>query len=197
MLNQVHDIQQVYRKVVDALSRPGRVQDLSDVAGKEERRKDIYPATLVLARMLLDTEVTFKVFAENEEELTQLIRRLTYAKQAGASDADYIFIAHTALDDHLNEALHMAKIGDLDNPHQSATLIVELPSVYGGEQRILKGPGIEHTAVCAAQAPAGWERVREERNLEYPLGVDLIFTDAAQLLLALPRTTRIEMEVQH
>ncbi|MCM3785198.1 phosphonate C-P lyase system protein PhnH [Neobacillus mesonae] len=195
MLNQVHDIQQAYRKVVDALSRPGKIQNLADVACKTEHRSDCYSVTLVLARMLLDTEVSFKVVGENEEELTQYISNLTYAKRAEAHEADYLFITHTSHFDSLSQTLKLAKIGELNDPHLSATLIVELPSLDGGERRVLRGPGIEQHELCEIQAAGKWDIVRSERNAEYPLGVDLIFADTSHRLLALPRTTQIEKEV--
>lgn len=197
MLNQVHDIQQAYRKVVDALSRPGTVQDLSDAALKLDHRTDCYAVTLVLARMLLDTEVTFKIIGEDEEELTQYISRLTYAKRAEVHDADYIFVTHTAAPGSVSEALKLARIGEMNDPHLSATLIAELPSVVSGERRLLRGPGIDQYTVCEMQilTMGNWEMVRAERNAEFPLGVDMIFADASHRVLALPRTTQMEQEV--
>ncbi|MFD1136255.1 phosphonate C-P lyase system protein PhnH [Paenibacillus urinalis] len=195
MLNQVHDIQQVYRRVVDALSRPGTIQDLSDAARKLDHRADCYGVTLVLARMLLDTEVTFKVIGDNEDELTQHISRLTYAKRAEVHEADYIFVTHTAVPGSLSEALKLARIGEMNDPHLSATLIAELPNVVGGERRLLRGPGIDQYTMCEMQTTGDWEAVRAERNAEFPLGVDMIFADGSHRVLALPRTTQMEKEV--
>ncbi|WP_211745646.1 phosphonate C-P lyase system protein PhnH [Paenibacillus sp. Marseille-Q4541] len=197
MVNQVHVIQQTYRKVIDALSRPGSIQNLSDIATKVEKRSDCYPVTIALAHMLLDTEVTFHVCADEEEEVSLFLSQLTYAKRSDVSMADYIFVMQNASTESLLEAMRLAKNGDLQDPHESATFIIESTNLFGGEKRILKGPGIEDIASCEIQASGSWEDIRAERNAEFPLGIDMIFTDTTHLLMALPRTTRIEKEVQH
>lgn len=65
-LDLIYDIQRAYRKVVDSMSKPGLITNLKDEAAKVDLEAGCFPSTLVLAAMLLDTEVTFKVVSERE-----------------------------------------------------------------------------------------------------------------------------------
>ncbi|MFE5318871.1 phosphonate C-P lyase system protein PhnH [Paenibacillus sp. NPDC056579] len=193
-LDMVHDIQTVYRKVIDSMSRPGTITELSEEAGKLEREGSMMPSTLVLAKMVLDTEVTFKVISEREAEAVHMLGQTTYAKEADVSDADYIFVLRDAAPGELQRALEKAKIGELGDPHFSATFIIEAASLTGGEKLRLTGPGIQSHAQAEPQTGDNWIDMRAERNAEFPLGLDLIFVDADHRLLALPRTTQIARE---
>lgn len=193
-LDLVHDIQRAYRKLIDSLSMPGTIADLSAEAEMLERDGGCLQSTLVLALMLLDTEVTFKVFSARESEAAHLFSRLTYARQAEAEDADFIFVLGDAAPGDLLRALKSAKIGDLEDPHRSATLIIETDGLSDGPKLRLTGPGIRTFAAVELFEEEGWVEVRKKRNAEYPMGLDLIFVDSHHRLLALPRTTQIAKE---
>lgn len=193
-LDMVHDIQHAFRNLVDGMSRPGFIITLERAARKVDLQIDCLPATVVLALMLLDTEVTFKVFSEREEEVTIMINQLTYAKAVEAEKADFIFVLQDA-EERLEDALDRAKIGDLVNPHESATIIVETDAVSNGDQLVLKGPGIEYEQSVQVQTKGKWTHVRNYKNAEFPLGIDLIFVDPENRMLCLPRTTQIVRQV--
>ncbi|NRF94606.1 phosphonate C-P lyase system protein PhnH [Paenibacillus frigoriresistens] len=193
-LDLVHDIQTSYRKVVDSMSRPGLISDLSEEVEKLDMDAGCFPSTLVLAMMLLDTEVTFKVFSEKGDQVTHLFRQLTYAKTAETDQADFIFILQDAAVGDLQNVLDKAKIGTLIDPHDSATIIVESVGLSEDTSLRLMGPGIEHAAFAQILLNVDWMELREERNAEFPLGLDLIFIDSANHLLCLPRTTQITKE---
>ncbi|MFC5700172.1 phosphonate C-P lyase system protein PhnH [Cohnella faecalis] len=195
MIDRIHDIQSAYRKLVDSLSRPGLVSDLSPEAGKLPGNDDCLPATKILALMLLDTEVRFKVFSEREAEVAHGFAQLTYAKNTEASEADFLFVLNDAKPGELRRALSEASAGDLQNPNRSATIIVETRGISGEAGLRLTGPGIETEAFADVRTVDEWVELRAERNEEFPLGVDLIFVDADHRLLALPRTTRATREV--
>ncbi|NOV02948.1 phosphonate C-P lyase system protein PhnH [Paenibacillus planticolens] len=194
MLDMVHDIQAAYRKLVDSMSRPGTISDLSDEAGKLEQVQGCLPATYIAALMLLDTEVTFKVVSEREAEVTHLLSQSTYAKDAQLEEADFIFILRDAAPGYLHSAMEAAKIGELTDPHSSATVIIETESVTCGTKLRLSGPGIQSTAKAEIHGTEAWIDIRAERNAEFPLGLDLIVTDTSHRILALPRTTQVVKE---
>lgn len=195
MLDMVHDIQTAYRKIIDAMSRPGTMADLTEEAGKLDRTQGCLPATLVLAHMLLDTEVTFKVVSEREEQMASMLSQVTYAKEAALEEADFIFVLHDAAPGSLLHALETAKIGELKDPHTASTVIIETQNITGSETKLrLTGPGIQGTAKAAICLSDEWIGARAERNSEFPLGLDLIFTDLSNRALALPRTTQIAKE---
>lgn len=191
----VHDIHAAYRKVIDSMSRPGMISNLQEEAQKFDFQTNCLPSTEVMALMLLDTEVTFNVFSKREEQITGMMNQLTYAKTAEADQADFIFILKDCDQEQLEAAIQAAKIGSLMNPHESATLIIETESVSTGIELVLTGPGIEtgHTAGIANADT--WLDLRNEKNKEFPLGIDIVFTDGHHSILCLPRTTQIRKRV--
>ncbi|WP_027416785.1 phosphonate C-P lyase system protein PhnH [Aneurinibacillus terranovensis] len=199
-LDLVHDIQMAYRKLINSMSSPGLISCLEGQADKIDMEAGCFPSTLVLAIMLLDTEVTFKVFSEQEAKITKRINQLTYAKAVEAENADFIFVLNDAASTDLLGALEMAKIGDLLNPHESATIVVEADVVSsdvasGDVELLLTGPGIEGESSAQVITKGNWVDIRTNKNAEYPLGIDLIFIDPDHHLLCLPRTTQILKQV--
>ncbi|MCM3714399.1 phosphonate C-P lyase system protein PhnH [Alkalihalobacillus oceani] len=189
----IHDIQTVYRKVVNATSRPGQLADLAEeVALLEEDGKNDCPASfLLLALTLFDQEVTFAVMSKKAEVISKILNQFTYAKPVAIEQADYILILQDAGEGALQEAIGKAKSGTLRNPHTSASLIVEVEKVSNNQTLQLKGPGIRTTAFIDVKTSEKWLELRQMKNREYPLGVDFLFIDQEQQLLSLPRTTQI------
>jgi alpha-D-ribose 1-methylphosphonate 5-triphosphate synthase subunit PhnH len=192
-LDIVHDLQSVYRKMVDSMSRPGHISDLKKEAAlvDTEDIKGCSASFLLLALTLFDQEVSFKVFSPQAGMVTQTINQLTYAKLSETKDADFLLILQDAEKGSLEEAIINAKPGTLKNPHTSATIIVEVDSVTSGKTLLLKGPGIHTTELVHLDINENWLESRQEKNKEYPLGVDLIFIDQNHQLLSLPRTTQV------
>ncbi|WP_127581373.1 phosphonate C-P lyase system protein PhnH [Paenibacillus koleovorans] len=198
-LDFVHDIQTSYRKVVQAMARPGLVVDLAEEAGKLEPEGGCYPTTMLLAHMLLDTEVTFKVVSGEEAAvMTQFLNQTTYARAVETEKADYVFVLRDAVPEDVLHTLRNAKIGKLADPHHSATVIIEVESISEaqghGRGLRLRGPGIQTASYVQLEPQPDWVELRAERNVEFPLGLDLLFMDAEHRLFALPRTTQVERE---
>lgn len=189
----IHDIQTVYRKVVNATSRPGQLADLAEeVALLEEDGKNDCPASfLLLALTLFDQEVTFTVMSQKAESISRIINQFTYAKPVAVTEADYILILQDAEEGALQKAIEQAKSGTLRNPHTSATLLVEVEEVTNNQTWQLKGPGIRTTTFIDVKTNEQWFELRKTKNREYPLGIDFIFIDQQHQLLSLPRTTQI------
>lgn len=190
-LDLVHDIQKAYRSVVDSMSRPGHINNIKDQADKVDLDIDFYNATLILMLMLLDAEVSFKVFSKNEEEITKFISQLTYAKPESIENANFIFVMTDAENSHIEEAFDKAYEGDLINPHGSATIIVEAKGITNDREIILTGPGIKDENHIRVDINKGWIEKHREKNVEYPLGVDIIMVDEKANLICIPRTTKI------
>lgn len=195
VLDLVHDIQAVYRKTINSMSRPGLISNITDQADKVNMEISCFGSTLVLVRMLFDTEVTFKVCSEREAEVVKLINQLTYAKATEVESADYILILNDAKPEDFEEAFRGAYPGDLLDPHKAATLIIEADYVGNDHALTLTGPGIETECTIDVKTTDGWVDLRAEKNSEYPLGIDLIFTDWYDNILCLPRTTQITKQV--
>lgn len=194
----VHDIQQAYRKVVDSMSRPGRLSNLSEEAKKVQTEMECFHATFVLTLMLLDTEVTFHVVSDYQESITTYLNQMTYAKVTTIDQADFIFVLQDAASDQIEYAINKAKIGNLIDPHESATIIVEVDQLTLGQEFIFKGPGIEHenqVMIEKNEKMGAWIDNRAEKNKEYPLGIELIFVDREHRIVCVPRTTQIQKRV--
>lgn len=192
-LDIVHDLQSIYRKIVDSTSRPGLISDLRKEAAlvEDEETKGCTASLLLLALTLFDQEVTFKVFSAQADTVSKTINQLTYAKPTETVQADYLLILKDAAKGSLEEAIIHAKSGTLKNPHTSATIIVEVDSVTNGEALMLTGPGIQTTKPVYLDIKENWIESRQEKNKEYPLGIDLMFIDETHQLVSLPRTTQI------
>lgn len=189
--NTVHDIQSAYRKVVNSISRPGLISDLSEEASKVDFIPESYPSTWILARMLLDTEATFKIYSERETRISQMFNQLTYANSVETEQADFIFVLHDAAHGNICEALLKAKTGDLINPHASAMVIVEAGEISNESGLRWTGPGIQEESFVRIPSASQWVQTRAEKNAEYPLGIDMMFINQIHQLLCLPRTTQI------
>ncbi|WP_350299773.1 phosphonate C-P lyase system protein PhnH [Peribacillus frigoritolerans] len=191
-LDVVHDIQTVYRKLVTATSRPGTLMVLDREAKTLDVQMECLSSTILLALTVLDPEVTFKVIAKEEEAVSRMINQLTYSKPVDLPEADFIFILHDASDEQMKEALNKAKVGNLLNPHESAMIILEVPDVTKGDSMILSGPGIQEESFISLPNVSAWLGARNEKNIEFPLGIDMYFVDQQDRLIALPRTTQIK-----
>ncbi|MGW8424243.1 phosphonate C-P lyase system protein PhnH [Peribacillus simplex] len=191
-LDVVHDIQTVYRKLVTATSRPGTLVVLEREAKTLDVQMECLSSTILFARTVLDPEVTFKVIAKEGEAVSRMINQLTYSKPVDLPEADFIFILHDASEEQMREAINKAKVGNLFNPHESAMIILEVPDVTKGDSMILSGPGIQEESFISLPNVSAWLGVRNEKNIEFPLGIDMYFVDQQDRLIALPRTTQIK-----
>lgn len=83
--------------------------------------------------------------------------------------------------------------GSAEFPDRSTTLILQLDSLEGGPEFVLKGPGIKDLARMSPHPlPADFAaRMRANRAL-FPRGVDLLLV-AGTRILGLPRSTRVEV----
>ncbi|WP_246218351.1 phosphonate C-P lyase system protein PhnH [Litoribacterium kuwaitense] len=190
-IDLVHDIQTLYRKVVDAMSRPGVLSDLSAECNSVKEEDGCYHSSLLLALMLLDTEVTFHVVSHQGEAVKNRFYQLTYAKTAEIGEADFIFVTREAVNEDLKQVLSKAKVGELNDPHDSALIIIEVDSLTEGHTLKLTGPGIKDENEVQVSTDLAWLSLREQRNSDYPLGVDMVFVDADHQMLCLPRTTKV------
>ncbi|MDR3585417.1 MAG: phosphonate C-P lyase system protein PhnH [Desulfosporosinus sp.] len=194
-LDLVHDIQNAYRKTLDSMSRPGLINNFRNLVDKIELEIGCFDSTFVLVLMLFDTEVKFKVCSQREAEMAKLINQLTYAKATEVESADYILVLKDALQEDVEEAFKRAYPGNLLDPHQAATIVLEADSVSNDRDLTLTGPGIEKESYIKVKTTASWADLRADKNSEYPLGIDLIITDPEDNILCLPRTTQISKQV--
>ncbi|WP_198434037.1 phosphonate C-P lyase system protein PhnH, partial [Virgibacillus salexigens] len=102
-MDQVHDLQQVYRKILHSMSHPGTFSNLEPFAEKVDYDLPCYEATFLSAMTLLDAEVTFAIIPENSQQLSTKLTAYTLAKSAPIHEADYIIVLQDALQQDIVE----------------------------------------------------------------------------------------------
>ncbi|MFD1735176.1 phosphonate C-P lyase system protein PhnH [Bacillus salitolerans] len=195
----VHGTQQIFRKLVDCMARPGKVNSLKEDIWPIEGDRGLSKALIGLAYTLLDREVSFYIVCEEKERVEQFLKWSTFSTTGTLQTADYIFIQHSLSGGEFLNLVNQVKCGTLTDPHNSATLIfhVEEISVEGpiGLNLIMSGPGIKETTSCYVKGlPTNLVEVRKEVNKEFPIGVDIIVVSSSGEMVGIPRTTMIESE---
>jgi alpha-D-ribose 1-methylphosphonate 5-triphosphate synthase subunit PhnH len=190
--NRVFDTQKLYRRMLDAMARPGTITGLP--------RPGIYPPpglsayASILAFTLLDSDTTFAVLPSNElwEEYLAVN---TGARPVTAAGAEFVVLAGQKY----GPQLATVRCGDLPAPEKGATVFVMVDALEAdkGELRLtLTGPGVDGKATVFV---AGLHLSNLENiislNREYPLGVDCFLTDKNGRLMALPRSAAVQWEV--
>jgi len=192
-IDLVHDLQQVYRKVLHSMSRPGTISSLSDIVERVDMNLPCYDATVLSAMTFLDAEVTFHILSEDKKDLIEKISEYTAAKFAPINEADFVIVLREDTEAAIKSAIQKCKNGTLIDPQLSSTWIVESTPLNNTGECLLSGPGIQYTSQVNTSFNASMWLERNERTKEYPLGLDLIFTDANAQIVCIPRTTSISM----
>lgn len=193
MLDLIHDIQSSYRKVLACMSRPGIIKNIIEQSEKVNIDICFSKSMLILMYMLLDAEVSLKIVSHKEEDIARLVNQLTYVKCKSLEEADFIFVMGDADESMVEQAFRAAKVGSLIDPHKSATIVVEAEKISNNKELLLKGPGIYKENYVQVELEGNWVVEREKKNIEYPLGIDMILVDKNSNIMCLPRTTQIKI----
>ncbi len=184
--DSVHDSQRVFRALLDAMSRPGR---LVMPPAPPEMPAALHPATAAVCLALLDFETPLWLAGADIAET-----RAWLAFHAGCPFAATPDQAAFALvtDSNALPALDGFALGSDEMPERSTTLILQVAGLAAGRGKRLSGPGIDGTALLAIEGPtdAFWVE-RAAACVLFPRGLDIIFS-AGSALAALPRTTQVE-----
>lgn len=183
----VADAQSVFRAVMNAMARPGRVQYLNcDLAPP----KPLSAGAAAIALTLFDyeTPVWLDRPLAASEAVVQWLRFHTGAPLTGnGRQAAFALVSDTgSLPD-----FDVFSLGLQDYPDRSATLVAQVESLSSGEVLFLSGPGIDGQAeLQAAPLPADFvERAVANRGL-FPRGVDLLLVSEYSVA-AIPRSTLV------
>lgn len=182
-----HDAQAVFRAVLDALSRPGRLQTL-DASDGLQAPAPLSRGLTALLLTLLDAETSLHLDGPLASDAAWMYARFhTGVQPAEREAAD--FVAVRAADARLDNL----RLGTDESPQHGATLIVDTTTL-AGQSLVLSGPGIEHTqriGLCGLSTAFWQQRIAQEKH--FPRGVDLLIVCGSQLI-AVPRSTHIRLE---
>lgn len=183
----VHEAQQAFRCVLEAMSHPGRVLRMP-VALTPPPGLTAASAALLLALADSDTPLWLPPALRQGPAANYLRFHAGCPLVDERGAAQFLLLqdlgklpAHTAL-----------RCGDAEYPDRAATLIVQVSELASPGPIRLRGPGIPGQAEIAV---GGWSQATQdflaENRQRFPLGVDLILC-CGQALMGLPRSTRVE-----
>jgi alpha-D-ribose 1-methylphosphonate 5-triphosphate synthase subunit PhnH len=184
----VFEAQGVFRAVMDAMARPGSIRQLPALAAPPA---PLTPSGAAVALTLCDHETA--VWLDPALQASRAaVAWLGF--HAGAplarTPADAQFAIVSAPGDSI--ALENFAQGTQEYPDRSATLILQVESLSGGPELVLRGPGIATSATIApVPLPRHFFEQWRQNGARFPRGVDIILA-APEGIACLPRTTRIE-----
>lgn len=188
--------QQVFRSLLQAMARPGRVQALEPAVLQGLQPPALQRASGAALLTLLDADTRLHLVGRlHDEAATRFLAFHTGLREAAIEEADFVVAAAQEAVPALWERLHDGS--DLA-PQAGATLIVEVPALSedagAGTRLRLRGPGIRtlHCLRVEGLSPAFWQ-ARIARQADFPRGIDLVLA-CGDTLAAVPRTTQIELE---
>lgn len=201
-------VQQAFRSLLDAMARPGEVHELPalDTAALGLGETGLFDASVLLAQIVLDPEVSFAVAGEPLETGSEtqqadsrarvFLAALTYAPLAPIDEARFLFVPLACHADVARRSIEGASAGTFESPHLSATVFVECPRLGEGEAALdahvfeLSGPGVDGTARFSC-ARDDWARARAARHDEFPCGVDIVLCDELGRIVCVPRSSAL------
>ncbi|ARF17662.1 phosphonate C-P lyase system protein PhnH [Sporosarcina ureae] len=190
-IDQVHDLQYVYRKLLHSMSRPGTISSITEPVNRMDYSIPCSEALLLTAMALLDGEVTFHIVSDEHQELIEKISEYTSAKYASIDEADFVIVLREDKEQEIRRALEQCKVGSLIDPQQSSTWLIESSVLENDGETVLKGPGIQSEVSLQTGFPVTLWQARNQRTNEFPMGIDLIFIDQASQIACVPRTTAV------
>ncbi len=164
-----------FKSIMSSLSVPGKINKIEPLYNS---------GLLAIANVLLYREVSF--FYNGVEDMA-LIEAINYPKRAKVENADYIFSDTVQIN-----LLQFAKRGDYINPDLSSTLVFKCDS-SSHIKVVISGPGIDCKKEITLPCDENFIDVLKEKNSNYPLGVEVYFLNKENELLALSRTTKVEI----
>ncbi len=164
-----------FKAMMNALSMPGKIENIIP----------LYKSSLLaLANVLLYNEVSF--FYAGEADMS-LVEAINNPKVETNDNADYIF------SDVLNPILiKESKKGDYISPDFSATLIFTCKD-FNQTKVSMSGPGIDGKKDVYLPCDKEFIKAIKDKNSDYPLGVEIYLVSEENKVMAISRTTKIEV----
>ena len=186
LADPVHDGQRIFRAILDATSRPGRVVDVA--------QSPVGPGTIGVAATatlltLADRDTPVWLAEDLDTDALRDFLRFHAGCPITRDKGQATFAVATAAG---LQSLDGFGVGTDTWPDRAATLLLEVPALDGGPVRTWRGPGIE-TALPVAIHGVGasfWSEWAANHAL-FPCGIDILFT-AGTRLCALPRSIAVE-----
>lgn len=179
--------QRVFRAVMNALARPGRIEPLATDLGPPA---PLTPELAAIALSLADHEAALWLdppLAEAESVGAYLRFHTGCRLASDPSEAAFALISDPAA----CPPFESFALGSQEYPDRSATLLFAVTDLSDENGFVLRGPGILDSArLHAAPLPADMPERLDSNRARFPRGVDCIFA-APGRVAGLPRTTEL------
>ena len=184
--DKVLSAQSTFRSVMEAMARPGTVQQIRAVAGTPA---PLMRGTAAIALTLFDhdTPIWLDRTMSATPDVGRWLKFHTGTPVIADSSASSFAVMGNARE---LPPLDRFALGSNEYPDRSTTLILQIDSLTSGSAYELSGPGIDGVAVLQATISGNlFEQLAINATL-FPRGVDvvLVHDDA---IVAIPRTTRL------
>jgi alpha-D-ribose 1-methylphosphonate 5-triphosphate synthase subunit PhnH len=175
----VNDAQACFRAVMDAMARPGRIGHVPAV----QSPAPTCTAAAAVLLTLVDHETPLWLDPKADDARTWIVFHTgAPIVEPGAAS----FLMALSLPDLTNLAT-----GSDEAPEESATVILQLPSLDSGARFLLDGPGLREPASLAVDGlPADFASLWSSNHKLFPRGIDLILCSGSSLV-ALPRSVTV------
>lgn len=184
----VFDAQQHYRVLLDAMARPGKINILPGMPLTPP--PGLSGAAALVGFALLDGDVSFCVEG-GDAAIARYLAVNTASRQEDLANADFVFAVGLALP----AVVERMKKGSLSYPDEGATLVLDVDGLGVGQLSLtLTGPGVKgRKTISVSGLSLSLVEALQECNAEFPLGVDLVMTDASFRVACIPRSSRVQI----
>ena len=184
--DKVLSAQSTFRSVMEAMARPGTVQQIRAVAGTPA---PLMRGTAAIALTLFDhdTPIWLDRTMSATPDVGRWLKFHTGTPVIADSSASSFAVMGNARE---LPPLDRFALGSNEYPDRSTTLILQIDSLTSGPAYELTGPGIDGVAVLQATIAGNLFAQLAINATLFPRGVDvvLVHDDA---IVAIPRTTRL------
>ncbi|HSZ50484.1 MAG TPA: phosphonate C-P lyase system protein PhnH [Caulobacteraceae bacterium] len=185
----VRDSQIVFRRVMDAVARPGSQADLGAIV-EPPAGLDAAAAAVALTLFDFETRIWLDPALRGGEAEAWLRFHCGCPLTSDPDQAAFALISEAKA----APALSAFNPGDAKYPDRSTTVIVQVESLDGGQTVTLTGPGIKDSATVAPKGlPEGFWKQMQDNNSKFQFGVDVLIV-SGQALIATPRSSHIQMQ---
>jgi len=185
--DKVLSAQSTFRSVMDAMARPGTVQQVIASVGTPG---PMMRGTAAIALTLFDHDTPVWLDTRMSES-SEVAKWLKF--HSGAPVLDDASVCHFALIGNGSALPDLSRFsfGTNEYPDRSTTLILQVDSLKHGSAFELRGPGIDGSAILRAMIePVDlFKRLTVNETL-FPRGIDVVLV-SADTIVAIPRTTRV------
>ncbi|MEM8810011.1 MAG: phosphonate C-P lyase system protein PhnH [Cyanobacteria bacterium P01_G01_bin.38] len=184
--DSVHDAQQTFRQLLQALARPGLIGTAS---AQINPPASLTPSCAAACLTLFDLETAVWLQPELDQTVTSWLRFHTGCPIVATSEqANFALVK----DFSTMPELETFQTGSATDPEASATMLIQVEGLTEGIPVEIRGPGIQEKIEIAPQLPSTFWQQWQHNHQQYPLGVDvLLFADDA--VMGLPRTSQAEV----